>query len=337
MGHGVINRNRLNRRKLIKIVSVMLVFPFLSLKPALASTDLFDGPIKLIAPFSPGGPVDTMARVVADKLSQILGVSVYVENKPGAGGMLGMDMVAKSEPNARTIILSPMGIMTVMPFIYSKLPYDPVNDFQSVALLSHSSNILIVPNDSPYKTLKDLVDDAKGNPAKLIMGSAGNATSTHLTGVLFNEAAGINTLHVPYKGSAQALNDLVGGRLDYSFEVTSTALPFIESGKVRPIAMAGKARNRAFPDVPTIAESGYPGFSVEFWGGIYTKSGSPRDRVEALNRALNVALRETSLKNYIEDSGASVLGGSIEDADALFKREFARWPPVLKAANVKAD
>ena len=337
MKHESIKSNRVSRRKILEASIALAAFSLFSKKPAFANGDLFDGPIRLIAPFPPGGPADSLARVVADSLSQILNKQVYVENKPGAGGMLGMDVVAKSAPNARTIVLGPMGVMTVTPFIYAKLPYHPVDDFQSVALLSHSSNMLIVPSNSPYGTLKDIVDDAKRNPGKLTMGSAGNATSTHLTGVLFSQEAGIDTLHVPYKGSAAALNDMVGGRIDYSFEVVSTALPFIESGKVRPIATAGKTRNRAFPDIPTIAESGYPDFVVESWGGIYTKAGSPRNRVEALNEAINIALRNTKLKTFIEDSGAMTMGGSVEDAETLFKKELARWPAVLKAANIKPE
>lgn len=337
MKHETIKTNRVSRRQLLKTAAAVAAFQLFSTKSSFANGDLFDGPIRLIAPFPPGGPADSLARVVADSLSQILNKQVYVENKPGAGGMLGMDVVAKSIPNARTIVLGPMGVMTVTPFIYARLPYHPVDDFQSVALLSHSSNMLIVPSHSPYGSLKDIVDEAKKNPGKLTMGSAGNATSTHLTGVLFNQEAGIDTLHVPYKGSAAALNDMVGGRIDYSFEVVSTALPFIESGKVRPIATAGKTRNRVFPDVPTIAESGYPNFVVESWGGIYTRAGSPRDRVEALNKAINVALRTTNLKKFIEDSGASTMGGTVDDADELFKKEFDRWPAVLKMANIKPE
>lgn len=337
MERKTITMKGLGRRRLMQAASAALVAPLVNIRHATAQTRLFDGPIRLIAPFPPGGPADALARVVGDHLGQILKVPVYVENKPGAGGMIGMDAVAKAAPDARTIVLGPMGVMTVTPFIYAKLPYDPVNDFQSVALLSHSSNMLIVRNDSPYRTLRDIVDAARQNPGKLTMGSAGNATSTHLTGVLFNQQAGIDTLHVPYKGSAAALNDMVGGRIDYAFEVVSTALPFIESGRIRPIATAGRARNRAFPDIPTIAESGYPDFVVESWGAIYTRAGSPNERVAALNKALNTALRETGLKTFIESSGATPTGGTIDEADALFQSELSRWPPVLKAANIRPE
>lgn len=337
MKREFIKHGRASRRQLLKFVSAATALQLLGEKIAFAKDDLFDGPIRLISPFPAGGPTDSLARVVAENLSQILALQVYVENKLGVGGILGMDEVAKAEPNARTIVIGSMGTMAVTPFIHARLPYHPVDDFQSVALVSSSSNIMIVPKDSPYRTLKDLVDDAKAHPGKLTMGSAGNATSPHLTGALFSLVAGINALHVPYRGSAAALNDMVGGRIDYSFESPGAALPFLQSGKVRPIATAGKSRNPAFPDVPTIAESGYPDFEVEAWAGIYTTAGSPKDRVEALNRAINVALRSTSLKKFIEDGGGSAMGGTIEEADALFQKEFARWPPVLKAADLHAE
>ncbi|HZE10206.1 MAG TPA: tripartite tricarboxylate transporter substrate binding protein [Burkholderiales bacterium] len=292
-------------------------------------------PVKIVVGFAPGGGSDFAARVVAQQLTERLKSQVIVENKPGAGSLLGAEYVIKSAPDGYTLLLTPASY-TVNPSVY-KLTFDPLGDITPIAQISKGPYIVAVHPSVPAKTLKELVDYAKANPGKLSYASSGNGAHIHVATEYFLYTAGINIVHVPYKGTGPALNDTVGGQVQMIFGSVATALQYVKSGRLRPLAVTTPKRIAAAPDVPTVAESGYPGWEVTNWHGLVGPKGLPKDIVQRLNKEINVAVHSEELKKVLSSDGLEPAGGTPEELSALLKSEVARWAQVVKRANIKID
>ena len=292
-------------------------------------------PVKIVVGFAPGGGSDFAARVVAQQLTERLKSQVIVENKPGAGSLIGAEFVIKSAPDGYTLLLTPASY-TVNPSVY-KLSFDPLNDITPIAQISKGPYVVAVHPSVPAKTLKELVDYAKANPGKLSYASSGNGAHIHVATEYFLYTAGINIVHVPYKGSGPALNDTVGGQVQMIFGSVATALQYVKSGRLRPLAVTTPKRIAAAPDVPTVAESGYPGWEVTNWHGLVGPKGLPKDIVQRLNKEINGAVHSEELKKVLASDGLEPAGGTPEEFAALLKAEVARWAQVVKRANIKID
>jgi len=292
-------------------------------------------PVKIVVGFAPGGGSDFAARVIAQQLTERLKSQVIVENKPGAGSLLGAEFVIKSAPDGYTLLLTPASY-TVNPSVY-KLSFDPLNDITPIAQISKGPYIVAVHPSVPAKTLKELVAYAKANPGKLSYASSGNGAHIHVATEYFLYTAGVDIVHVPYKGTGPALNDTVGGQVQMIFGSVATALQYVKSGRLRPLAVTTPKRIAAAPDVPTVAESGYPGWEVTNWHGLVGPKGLPKDIVQRLNKEINVAVHSDEVKKVLSSDGLEPAGGTPEELAALLKSEVARWAQVVKRANIKID
>jgi tripartite-type tricarboxylate transporter receptor subunit TctC len=292
-------------------------------------------PIKIVVGFAPGGGSDFAARVIAQQLTERMKNQVIVENKPGAGSLIGAEYVIKSAPDGYTLLLTPASY-TVNPSVY-KLSFDPLNDITPIAQISKGPYIVSVHPSVPAKTLKELVAYAKANPGKLSYASSGNGAHIHVATEYFLYTAGISIVHVPYKGTGPALNDTVGGQVQMIFGSVATALQYVKSGRLRPLAVTTPKRIAAAPDVPTVAESGYPGWEVTNWHGLVGPKGLPKDIVQRLNKEVNVAVHSPDMVKVLSGDGLEPAGGTPEDLAALLKAEVARWAQVVKRANIKLD
>lgn len=294
-------------------------------------------PIKLIVPFPPGGGTDILSRVVANHLTITLKQPIVVENKPGAGGNIGVDLAAKSASDGYTIVMGQTSNLAINPSLYQKLPYDPVKDLAPIALVADAPLALVVAADSKVKTLQDLIAAAKAAPGDLTFGSPGNGTVAHLAGELLQKTAGIKLLHVPYKGSGPALIDLIGHRLDSFMSSVPTALSQINGGKVHALAVSSASRSPSLPNVPTIGEGGVAGFDTTTWFGILAPAATPAPVLARLNEAVNGALQSPEVKEKIAAEGGSAIGGSAEKFAALLKADLAKWAVVVKDSGAKVD
>jgi tripartite-type tricarboxylate transporter receptor subunit TctC len=293
-------------------------------------------PIRIVVPYAPGGFNDTMARVVGRKLQDALGQPVVTDNRPGGGTVLGLSIAAKSPPDGHTMVV--VGFPTVAnQFLIKKLPYDTQRDLTPVALGAHSPNLLVVRADSPIKSVKDFIALAKEKPGKLNYATAGNGTSNHLTMEYFKSLAGIDAVQVPYKGSAPMITDLLGGQVDIMFDNAPHVMPHVKSGRLRALAITSDKRSPLLPDVPTVAEQGFPGFAVSVWYGFAAPAGTPPEIVQKLNREINKALQAEDVKKAFTEAGVETLGGTLNQFDAFFKAESARWGKVIRQANITAD
>jgi len=292
-------------------------------------------PVRIIAPFAPGGGTDFIARLVAQKLTERLGQQVIVENKPGAGGNLGAEFAVKSAPDGYTLLLI-AGSYTVNPSIY-KLSFDPVNDISPIVQLSQGPFVVAVHPSVPAKTLKELIDYARKEPDKLSYASAGSGSITHLASELFLEMAKIKMVHVPYKGTGPALNDTIAGNTQLIFGSVATSLQFIKSGRLRGLAVTTPQRIGAAPELPTVAEAGVPGYQVVLWHGLVGPKGLPVAVVERINQAANDALKSKDVADLLATDGVAPAGGSPEKFRAVIKSDIERWSGVVKQANIKAD
>ncbi len=292
-------------------------------------------PVRIIAPFAPGGGTDFIARLVAQKLTERLGQQVLVENKPGAGGNLGAEFAVKSPPDGYTLLLI-AGSYTVNPSIY-KLSFDPVNDISPIVQLSQGPFVVAVHPSVPAKTLKELIDYARKEPDKLSYASAGSGSITHLASELFLEMAKIKMVHVPYKGTGPALNDTIAGNTQLIFGSVATSLQFIKSGRLRGLAVTTPQRIGAAPELPTVAEAGVPGYQVVLWHGLVGPKGLPVAVVERINQAANDALKSKDVADLLATDGVAPAGGSPEKFRTVIKSDIERWSGVVKQANIKAD
>ncbi|WP_010465464.1 Bug family tripartite tricarboxylate transporter substrate binding protein [Acidovorax radicis] len=304
---------------------------------ALAQTAYPSKPIRLIVPFPPGGGTDMIARTVAQKLTDQNKWNVIVDNRPGAGGNLGVDAAAKSAPDGYTLVMGQTSNLAINPTLYPKLPYDPIKDLVPVALVSSSPIVIAAPANSPYKTFADVVAASKGKPDALTLGYSGNGTVAHLAGELAENAAGIKLRHIPYKGAAQAMTDLVGGQIDLYMSSVPTLLGQVRNGKLKVLAITSAKRSSQLPDVPTLAESGYKGFEAVTWFGILAPAGTPAPIVAQLNKAINQALQHAEVADKLRSEGGDILGGSADQFGQLLRTEVPRWGKIVKDSGASLD
>jgi tripartite-type tricarboxylate transporter receptor subunit TctC len=294
-------------------------------------------PVRLVVPFPPGGTTDILAREVGQRLSASLGQTVVIDNRPGAGGNIGAELVAKSAPDGYTLLMCTVSTHAINPNLYAKLPYDHVADFAPVILVASVPNVLEVTPSLPVNSVADLIKLAKEKPGQINFASSGSGTSIHLSGELFKTMAGVDMTHVPYKGSAPALTDLIGGQVQVMFDNLPSSLPQIKAGKLRAIAVTSAQRAPALPNVPTIAESGLPGFEATSWFGVVAPAGTPPAIVARLNADLNQWLQTPEAREKLLAQGAAAAGGSPEQFAAYIRAETEKWAKVVKASGAKVD
>lgn len=296
-----------------------------------------DRPIKLIVPGTAGGGMDVMARVIGDRVGALLKQPVVVENKPGAGGNIAVDYVAKSPADGYTILIGQIAHFAINPWLYSKLPFDPLKDFTPVILLADAPNVMVVNADSPYRNLSDIVEAAKADTQGMALATPGNGTISHMTGELFQKTAGIKFNHIPYKGAAPALTDVMGGRVPVMLSSVPTALSQIRAGKLRPVAVTATKRSPALPDVQTVGEQGYPGFDAATWYGFLVPAGTPADVVSVLNAAANEAIKSEDVREKVLQEGGDVIGGTPERFAEVIKADYDKWGKVVQESGAKLD
>ena len=293
--------------------------------------------LRIVVPFTPGGSTDILARALAPKLQQALGQNVVVDNKPGAGGSLGAAEVAKAAADGNTLLMGHIGTLGVNPSIYPNLAYDPVKSFAPVAWVARVPNVLVVNANSPMRTLKDLVDSARASPGGLTFSSGGNGSAAHITFESLKLRVKIFMLHIPYRGTAPSITDLIAGQVDATFTGAPAVIPHVRSGRLRALAVSSPARIAVLPDVPTVAESGYPGFEADQWYGLVAPAGTPADVVNRLNAIVNRALALPDVAQQLATEGAVPMATTPAAFGELIAREIPRWREVVKAGNVKAD
>jgi tripartite-type tricarboxylate transporter receptor subunit TctC len=293
-------------------------------------------PIRLIVPQSAGGSTDLVARPLAQRLGEALGQTVIVDNRPGAGSTIGTDLVAKSAPDGHTL-LAVAASFSMSPSLYQNLPFDPVRDFAPISLLSSLPNILVVHPSLPVKSVKELVALAKARPGQLNFGSSGMATGTHMSMELLKHMTGISMVHVPYKGGAPSITALLSGEVQVTLATISTALPHVKAGKLRALAVSTARRSAAAPEVPTIAESGVPGYDYASWIGLLAPAKTPQPIIARLNAEAVKALQTPEMKAILAVEGSEPVGNSPAEFAAIMQTEVARWMKVVKAAGIKAD
>jgi tripartite-type tricarboxylate transporter receptor subunit TctC len=294
-------------------------------------------PVRLIVPFPPGGGNDILARTVGNRLSEVLGQQIVVDNRGGAGGLIGAQTAATAIPDGYTLFLGSVGNLAHNPALKSDLPYNPVRDFAAVTLLATSSFIIAAHPSVAAKSVKELIALAKANPGQLNYASAGPGSSLHMTGEIFKYTTGTDIVHVPYKGTGPALTDLVSGRVQFIFSTMPPALPHVKSGKLRALAVTTAKRASAAPEVPTVAESGVPGFDVSNWQGIVAPMKTPRPVVQKLNHDLLATLKLQGMNEALANQGLEPVGSTPEQFGELIRREVARYTKVVKAANIRVE
>jgi tripartite-type tricarboxylate transporter receptor subunit TctC len=303
-----------------------------------AAADAFPAkPVRIVVPFAAGGAIDIIVRASAQQLSKELGQQTVIDNRPGAGGNIGADIVAKSAADGYTLVAGTSATHGVNPALYAKLPYDARRDFVPVAHIAGVPNVLVVTPASGIRSLDDLVRQARAAPGRLSYGSAGSGTSLHLAGELFRSEAGVDLLHVPYKGAAPAATDLLGGQITMMFSTVPVALPLIRSGKLVPLAVTAQKRHFALPEVPTFAEQGYRSVESETWVGLFAPAGTAREVVDTLAQALERTLRERSVVELLRQQGAEPQFMGPEVFARYVESEIARWGRVVRAAGIKLE
>jgi tripartite-type tricarboxylate transporter receptor subunit TctC len=293
--------------------------------------------IKIVVPFTPGGGVDVVARIIAPRLSEELGQSVIIENRGGAGGMLGAAAVAQSAPDGYTFLLGTGSTHGTNSSVYAKISYDPVRDFAPVVLVTTSPLVLIVPPSLPANTVSELIAMARSKPGELSFGSYGTGSINHLCGELFNSMAGIRANHVPYRGAAPAMTDLIAGRLHYTFDGVATSLGYLRAGTIRVLGVSGLERSPVMADQPPIAESGVPGFDATVWFGLFAPAGTPKTAIELVNRKMNAVVALPQVKESFEKLGIEGRGGT---ADVLAKKvevEMQKWASIVREKGIRID
>jgi len=296
-----------------------------------------DHPVRLVVPQAAGSATDNFARLLAPPLSKQLGQTVVVDNRPGGALTVGIDAVAKAPPDGYTIGLGPVGALAITRHMVEKLPYDIERDLQPVALVQVGYMLLAVSPSLPIHSVKELIDLAKKNPGKLFNASSSNGSPGHVSGELFKYMTGTQITHVPYKGGAPAIADLIAGNVQLMFESANSISPYVKNGRVRGLAVSGAKRSMAFPELPTIAEAGVPGYEVTVWSGIIAPAGLPRPILERLNKATNAALESPEAKEKMAVLGSEGGGGTPEEFADLIRRDSARWAEVIRRSGAKID
>lgn len=304
---------------------------------AATAADYPDHPIRFIVPQAAGSATDTVARILAAELSKDLGQQVIVDDRPGGALTIGLDLVAKSPPDGYTIGMGPIGALAITRHMVAKLPYNIEKDFQPIALIARGHLLLAVSPKLPIHSVKELVDYAKKNPGKLTNASSSNGSPGHVGGELFKYITETEIVHVPYRGGAPAITDLIAGHVDLMFESLQSIAPFARDGKVRALAVSGSARSPAFPELPTIAEAGVPGYLAPTWTGVIAPAGVPRPIVDKLNAAINKALTSEAFKEKFAKIGDEPAGGTPEEFAATIKTDSAKWSDVVQRSGAKLD
>lgn len=307
------------------------------LLPSLAWSQTYPNkPIRVVVPFPAGGATDLFARVLSQKLGEKLGSSVVVENRPGAGGTIGSDIVAKAVPDGYTFLLATTSTHSIGPNLSSKIPYDVVRDFTPIIHVGNAPSIMLVPNSSPAKTVKEWIELARKNPGKLNYGSSGNGTIVHLTAELFKAQAGLFILHIPYKGTALAIPDLITGNLDVLFDSLPTGLPHVREGRLRALGVTSAKRTPLAPDLPAIAEV-MPGFESNTWFGLYAPKGLSADILVKINQAMNLALADADIKDRLARLGIEPVGGTSQQFAAMAAADKEKWKRIITDRKITAD
>ena len=294
-------------------------------------------PIRIVVPFPAGGTTDILARAVGNDMHKAWGQAVVVENRPGAGGNLGSDVVAKAAPDGYTLLVGAVSPQAINVSLYPKMPYDVMRDFAHITLIAAVPNLLEVHPSVPVKTVKELIDLAKSKPGKLSYASSGNGTSIHLSAELFKTMAGVDMLHIPYKGSAPAVTDLLAGQVQLMFDNLPSSIAQVKAGKLRPIAVTTLKRSPALPDVPTIAESGLPGYDASSWFGMHAPAGTPKDIIGKIHAVVTKSLHTPEMMERLSTQGAQPVGNTPEEFTEFLRVEIAKWAKVVKASGARID
>ncbi|HEY1472986.1 MAG TPA: tripartite tricarboxylate transporter substrate binding protein [Pseudolabrys sp.] len=316
---------------MLKFVTNLFAVAFLMFGSA-AAQNYPDHPIKLIVPFAPGGSTDSQARVLADYLGNELGQQVVVVNAGGAGGTLGLNQAAKAAPDGYTLVTATPSL-TINPYIQKDIPYDPIKDFEPIALVATSPIVLVVPKDSKIASVRDLIEMAKAKPGEIRYGSAGIGSATHLSSALFAAMADVNLVHVPYRGAAPALLDVIAGRIDLQFENAPSVLGHVRGGLLRGVAVGSAKRSSMFPDLPTIGDT-VPGYEATSWFGVLAPAKTPRAVVDKINAAINKALADPAVRRQMDSLGVELIGGTPDQFAAFLNARMAELKTVSKAANL---
>ena len=309
-----------------------------SLAPAIAAAQPWPSkPLKLVVPFTAGGSTDTVARLMADKLTTRLGQPVIVENKAGAGGAIGSDFVAKSSADGYTLLVGTSSTMAIAPHVYTKLPYEPTRDFAPVVLLGTADIMIVVNSNVPVRTVRELLAYAKANPGKLTFASGGNGSISHLLGEYFNSMAGVNMLHVPYKGDAQMVTDLIGGQVNLAFGTAVAFLPHVKSGKLVALAVTNPKRSTTQTQLPTVSEAGVPGYEAVQWFGIAVPSGTPKEIIQRLSGEIRAILATPEARGRFTELGFDVVGDTPDEFAEFLRAENVKWKKIAAIAGTKLD
>ncbi len=294
-------------------------------------------PITLVIPFAPGGSTSIVGRVIADKMSQLLGEGIVIDNRPGAGGTVGSKMVAKSEPDGYTILLGYTGTLAIGPSLYKNVGYDPRKDFAPIGMIGNAPSAVVVHPSFPAKSIAELIAYAKANPGKINFGSAGVGSVNHITGEYFARSAGITLMHIPYKGTGPALTDLLGGHIPMALAPVPAVHANVTAGLLRALAVTGKTRSGLLPDVPTIAEEGLTGFEASLYYGLVAPAGTPRPIIDRLNMELRAALASDEVKKQLGLDGTEITSGSPEDYADFIDKDEKKWSDLVKASGVEQE
>ena len=325
----------MNYPALIRGVAVVLAF--VSCTATLAQPAYPAKAIRLVVPFPPGGTTDILARVAGQKITEATGQQVIVDNRPGAGGNIGTEIVAKAPPDGYTLLTDPGSTLTINPSLFTKLPFDPLKDFAPVTIIAAVPNLLVVHPSLPVRNVKELISLAKAKPGQLNYASTGAGQSTHLSMELFKLMAGIAVTHIPYKGSSPALTDLLAGHVSLMFDNMPSCLPHVKANKLRALGVSTLKRSPALPALPTIAESGLAGFEVSVWFGVLAPAGTARDVVNRLNAIIVQALASPDVRERLAGQGAEPVGNTPDQFTAQMQRDLVIWAKVVKDANIKLD
>jgi tripartite-type tricarboxylate transporter receptor subunit TctC len=325
----------LNRRRFVGLAAAAIAAPPI-LPSRAAGVEWPVKPVRVVVPFTPGGSTDITARLIGNRLQEVWGQSVVIENKPGAGGNIAADMVAHSDPDGYTILISGPGMATNQ-FLYPSLSYDSVNDFAPVTRLITQPNLMCVPNSSPAKSVREFIAFCNDNRGKVTYASSGNGTTLHLSGELFKRMANVEMTHIPYRGGAPAINDLIPGRVDVIFDNMPSILQHVKGGSLRGLAVTTKERVTATPEIPTIAESGVPGFDVFSWFGFFVPAKTPREVIAKINADTNAALLYPAVKSRFEELGALPKGSTPAELAAFLQSEIDKWGPVIREAQIRVE
>ena len=315
-------------------IRCMLAAALLSGAPFAAAQWTPKMPIRVVVPFAPGGPTDIMARHLAKKLTELLGQPVVVDNRAGANGMIGAELVAKAKPDGYTLLMPTSSTMAINPAVYAKMPYDPIKDFAPVTPVVGAPVMMVVTPSFPAKTVKELIAIAKARPGEVVFASSGAGSNLHLALELFRDQAGIKITHVPYKGAGPAVTDVIGGQAQGMFADLPVLTPFIKAGRLRAMAVAGAERTAMFPQVPALKELGFPRFNARQWYGMFAPAGTPREIVMKLNETIRQAVASPDVKDRYAEIGADVFVSSPEEFAVFIKSEIERWHDIVKKYGI---